>query len=122
MYAEETTRSMSQAILEMERRRHKQSDYNRAHGITPRTISKSYQEVLISTSVADSKEAPKVMEPSLPAYRSGMSVRDLIVELETGMMKAAENLEFEKAAVIRDEIKRIKSMFNTGEEGLDAGM
>ncbi len=95
MYADNMTDSMKQAISETERRRKLQMDYNRKHGITPQTIKKRIQDKLVEIE-GIKKKIPK---KEVPAY---------LIELETKMKLAAENLDFESAIELRDEIERVK--------------
>ena len=99
MYADGITDSMRRAIKEMERRRNKQVKYNQEHGITPRSIIKSHDEIMRTTSVADriTKET-KQEEVSM----------EEIARLHKEMEEAVALLEFEQAAEIRDKIKRIR--------------
>ncbi|MDD5455335.1 MAG: excinuclease ABC subunit UvrB [Candidatus Ratteibacteria bacterium] len=108
MYADEITKSMENAIKETERRRKLQTDYNRKHDITPQTIKKEIVDLLkreIKTKAESLHLVSLVREKGI---RYTIEDESLISELETEMLKAAKELEFEKAAVIRDEIKRIK--------------
>ncbi|MFC2088904.1 excinuclease ABC subunit UvrB [Calditrichota bacterium] len=106
-YADVMTNSMKKTIAETNRRRKKQSAYNKKHGITAQTIYKSAEEILATTSVADiRKKLPKVAEPI--ADYGNMSDEELVKKLEKEMQAAAANLEFERAVILRDEIKRIK--------------
>lgn len=107
MYADELTESMRAAIDETDRRRTIQEKYNRDYGITPKTIVKSVDEVLLTTSVADSREVPTVREEEEP-YLTEIERLDLIVQLQKQMKQAAKELEFEKAAQLRDRIRRLK--------------
>ena len=104
MYADTITGSMERAISETERRREIQAAYNREHGIVPQTIRKEVHEIIEAT-VADSK-VPKHgrRKPETPA-----DIREkTIAELTTEMRKAAELLQFELAAKLRDEIRRLE--------------
>ena len=107
MYADEVTDSMKKAIQETERRRKIQEEYNKNHGITPRTIYKSREEILKTTTFADSRTTSTVKEEKL-SYPAKMGVEDQISYLQKAMREAAKNLEFEKAAFYRDEILKIK--------------
>lgn len=117
MYADKITESMRKTIEETERRRKLQQEYNEANGIVPATIYKSMEEILSSTSIADvrrkeEKESfsfSKVAEPVLK-YMSKDQKEDLIEQLTTEMHNAAKDLEFEKAAGLRDEIQKLKKM------------
>jgi len=105
-YADTITNSIRKAMDETERRRQKQIAYNEAHGITPETIRKTKEEIMQATMFADSKVVP---EPIIekPSYFDDMTHEDQIVFLTKAMRKAAENLDFEIAAQLRDEIRAI---------------
>ena len=108
MYADTITGSMRRAIDETNRRREIQQKYNTEHGIIPKTIKKSVSEVIEATkSVSDTKiESQK---------QSAETVRRTITELTAEMRKAAELLQFELAAQLRDEIKRLEEQLETGD-------
>lgn len=108
MYADTITGSMRRAIDETNRRREIQQKYNTEHGIVPKTIKKSVSEVIEATkAVADTKaEIQK---------KSAETVRRTITELTAEMRKAAELLQFELAAQLRDEIKRLEEQLETGD-------
>ena len=111
-YADRVTDSMRKTIDECKRRREKQIEYNKKAGITPMTIYKTAEEIMRSTAVADiRKSLPKVAEVKV-SYGDKLSREELLEQLEKEMRVAAANLEFERAAVLRDEIKRIKSERN----------
>jgi len=107
-YADKTTDSMRKAIDETNRRRARQEAYNRAHGINPRTIFKTREEILRSTQFADSKSEP---EPTFekPKHFELMSAEDQVAFLTRTMKTAAQNLDFETAIMIRDELQQMKS-------------
>ncbi len=106
-YADRITDSMKRTMEEVNRRRKKQNEYNKKHGITAQTITKTTEEILAITSVADiRKKLPKVAEPV--ADYGNLSDEELVKRLEKEMNAAAANLEFERAAVLRDEINRLK--------------
>jgi len=108
-YADTITRSMQKTIEETNRRRARQLEYNRQHGITPKTIYKTVEEIMRTTSVADMRSRYKAKKTAREfEYMDRMTGQELIKQLEEEMQKAAENLEFEKAAQLRDEIKRLK--------------
>ncbi len=117
MYADKITESMRKTIEETNRRRKLQKEYNDEHGIEPKTIFKSMEEIMSSTSIADIRKKEelqefsfsKVAEPVLK-YMNNDQKQDLIVELMGQMHQAAKDLEFEKAAHLRDEIQRLKKM------------
>jgi excinuclease ABC subunit B len=107
LYADTVTESMAQAIAETNRRRRIQQEYNRAHGITPQSISKRIDEVLISVYERDYLDYTKIAEDK-DIYLSPQKRKRRIDELEKLMREAARNLEFEKAARLRDELARLK--------------
>lgn len=119
LYADTITGSMLRAIEETERRRRKQIAYNDAHGITPRGIQKAVTDIMEGAYRADLK-APKeyarvaeeVLEyAALPPERAAK----VLQQLERKMYKHAENLEFEEAAKLRDQIQQIRDrLFNLG--------
>ena len=100
MYADELTESMEKAISETNRRRRIQQEYNEAHGITPKTIQKS---------VRDSIKA-SIIEEAETKYNIGKdeTIEDAIGKLTDEMLKHAANMEFEKAAELRDKIKELE--------------
>ena len=114
MYAEAVTASMKAAIGEMDRRRARQAAYNREHDITPASIVKAIDEVLSSVYERDYVAVPSVREAG-PKFRTEAERGAYVVGLERRMREAAANLEFERAATLRDEIRAIR----IGELGLD---
>jgi excinuclease ABC subunit B len=106
-YADTITQSMDKALRETERRRKLQEEYNLQHGITPTTIKKSIHQILTSVYEADYHTVPLVEEEKLP-YKNPRELEQEIARLEKQMKSAADALEFEKAALIRDEIKELK--------------
>jgi excinuclease ABC subunit B len=111
-YADRITDSMKKTIEETNRRRKKQTVYNREHGITAQTIYKTTEEILAATSIADVRQKlPRVAEPELDY--GPLDTDALIERLTKEMHAAAANLEFERAAAIRDEIKRMKLKMKT---------
>ena len=116
MYADTVTHSMEVAINETARRRAIQDAYNKAHGITPRTVIKDIRDVIeISASEEDTRHKRRGtgiegVEDKSPKRKLSAKDREALIEKLTREMKqAARELEFEKAAFIRDEIARIKS-------------
>lgn len=106
MYADTITDSMRKAIEETERRRKIQMEYNRAHGIVPKSIKKSVKEVFqFVEAISEKKTDYKVVSKEL----SIEEIEDLIKELEKEMYEAAAELDFEKAAYLRDQIKELKN-------------
>jgi excinuclease ABC subunit B len=117
MYADRITESMRKTIQETNRRRKLQSEYNKLNNITPQTIYKSREEILSSTSVADVRKKEerqisafsKVAEPVIK-YLNKEQKQDLLDEMTEEMLKAAKDLEFERAALLRDEIEKMKEL------------
>ena len=107
-YADKITDSMRKAIDETERRRQKQLEYNVKHNITPETIYKTREEILKATQFADSKTIEDETVFEKPDYFAEMTAEDKIAFLMKAMKKAADNLEFETAAALRDEIRNMK--------------
>jgi excinuclease ABC subunit B len=121
LYADQITGSMSRMLEESTRRREKQIEYNKEHGITPQTIYKSTEEVLASTAVADVKVARDakrerqkvpIVADSIFRYMTKEQRIDMLDELKAQMRAAAKDLEFERAAELRDEITRIEKVMN----------
>ena len=125
MYGDRITGSMQRMMDETERRRAIQLAYNEAHGIVPKTVLKSREQILAGTSVSSEERDTKKGGATLPRYRepeSGEHIvadplvkyltpeqrKDLIAQLTREMDEAAENLEFERAAQLRDSIKQIE--------------
>jgi excinuclease ABC subunit B len=103
MYGDVITGSMRRAIDETERRRELQMRYNREHGITPKTVQKNIRAVIEATMVAEETET-YTAKPKLSAKEREKQIRIL----EKEMKAAAKALEFEKAAALRDEIRRLQ--------------
>jgi excinuclease ABC subunit B len=117
MYADKITESMRKTITETNRRRKLQTEYNKKNGIVPATIYKSMEDIMSATSIADIRKKDekesygfsKVAEPILK-YMDKEQKEDLVDQLTEEMHKAAKDLEFEKAANLRDEIHKLKKM------------
>ncbi|MCP2619962.1 excinuclease ABC subunit UvrB [Candidatus Aminicenantes bacterium AC-334-K16] len=109
LYAETITESMKKAIAETNRRRQIQMEYNRHHGISPRSIIKKIDEVLTSIYERDYLDYTRLEEDKIP-YLSREERKKRIEFLEKEMKKAAQNLKFERAAALRDELKKIKRL------------
>lgn len=103
MYADRVTDSMRQAIDETERRRQRQIDYNAEHGITPITIKKALFDMDPSSGAHDFIAVPLITKDS-----DGATMHERIEALRAEMLMAAEGLEFEKAAKIRDAIRQLE--------------
>jgi excinuclease ABC subunit B len=112
MYADRMTRSMQACIDETGRRREIQREYNTKHGITPQTIQKSIEELMLSTQVADARESiparmAKVSEPKTK-YADEVNLEEWAKILEQQMRDASARLDFERAALLRDELLEIR--------------
>jgi len=124
MYADKLTESMSKVIQETDRRRKIQLEYNKKNNIKPKTIYKSFEEIMSTTIVADSKAKSDTRKKRIEAESNYLSMindpiyknitpeqkKDLIEQMRTEMIKAAKDLEFERAAELRDEIARLESL------------
>jgi excinuclease ABC subunit B len=116
LYADAVTEAMQQAISESERRRAKQLAYNAEHGITPQTVKKA-----IRMGLELEVRAHKTARAAIGAEREEQyEVHELIQMLEGEMLEAAENLEFEKAAALRDRIKKLQDAAPTEKVTLHA--
>ena len=108
MYADRITGSMERALAETERRREKQIAYNEEHGITPETVKKNVDDILAGLYQGDvdmNRVTAKVDKPLV-----GANLQAHLDGLRDEMRKAAENLEFEEAARLRDEVKRLEAV------------
>jgi excinuclease ABC subunit B len=105
-YADRITKSMQAAIDEMSRRREIQLAYNEANNITPTSIKKSIQD---SMKNKKGEEMAFAVAEEEEAYESGVPVLELIAKLEKQMLAAAKDMEFEKAAELRDRVKRMRA-------------
>ena len=101
MYADELTESMEKAISETNRRRKIQQQYNEEHGITPKTIQKSVRDSIKASIIEEAENKYNISKDE--------SVEDIINKLTDEMLKYASNMEFEKAAELRDKIKELES-------------
>lgn len=113
LYADRVTGSMQRALDETDRRRTKQLEFNAAHGITPKGISKNVADILEGARVPGAKVGKKRKAAALEAQKlapqAGKNVWQQIQSLEKAMLEAAKNLEFEKAAALRDMIGELKA-------------
>ncbi len=108
MYADRITGSMERALAETNRRRDKQIAYNAEHGITPETVKKNVEDVLAGLYQGDTDMARVTAKVDKPL--AGANLQAHLDALRDQMRKAAENLEFEEAARLRDEIKRLETV------------
>jgi excinuclease ABC subunit B len=108
MYADRITGSMERAIGETNRRREKQIAYNLKHGITPETVKKNVEDVLAGLWKGDTDMARVTAKVDKPMV--GNNLAEHLNALRLAMRKAAENLEFEEAARLRDEVKRLEAV------------
>ena len=102
MYADELTESMEKAIKETNRRRSIQSEYNEKHGIVPKTIKKSVRDTIKATIIEEAENKYDISKDE--------SIEDIIAKLTDEMLKHATNMEFEKAAELRDKIKELETL------------
>ena len=111
-YADRRTGSMDRALKEMDRRRARQQQHNREHGITPRSIVKSTEQVRLSTRVADARvdRAAKEAAAGAADLRDPAKRGAAIDALEQQMKEAAANLEFEVAAMLRDQVIELRAL------------
>jgi len=113
MYADRITRSMRACLDETQRRREIQLRHNEVHGIKPETIQKSVEEIEFSTRVADARAQPvgRVAEPTA-TYADEVNREEYVKILEEEMRQAAEALDFERAALLRDQLFELKAEAN----------
>ena len=123
MYADTITRSMQQTIEETNRRREKQIAYNKEHGITPRTIRKSTEDIMKQTTVANANkglEPGAYVEPEeisvaadpVVKYMNKEQLQKTLEETKARMVKAAKDLDFMEAARLRDEMFVLEKIIN----------
>jgi len=124
LYADRITGSMKRMMDETDRRRKVQEEHNRVHGITPHTIIKSVHEIELTTRVADARERPlaKVAE-GRAAYGKldRKSAEEVLVELEKEMREAAARLDFERAALLRDQLLELRASMDGAKKSQGQG-
>ncbi|MFL4468863.1 excinuclease ABC subunit UvrB [Tateyamaria armeniaca] len=108
MYADKVTGSMERALAETDRRRAKQMAYNEEHGITPETVKKNVEDVLAGLYKGDTDQSR--VTAKIDKSMAGGNLQTVLDGLRADMRKAAENLEFEEAARLRDEVKRLEAV------------
>jgi excinuclease ABC subunit B len=124
MYADSITASMQKTIDDNLRKREKQIAYNTLHGITPRTVKKSIDEIMKQTSVADAKQGAetqyyvepeeiKIAADPVTQHLSKPSLEKLIAQTEKQMLRAAKDMEFMEAARLRDELFMLKQQLES---------
>ena len=113
MYADRITDSMNKAITETNRRRAIQQAYNEAHGITPKTIQKAVRDLISISEAADKSEESFIKDAESMSYKE---LNTTIRKLTKQMRSAAAELDFEKAAMLRDKIMELKKMLHEIEE------
>jgi excinuclease ABC subunit B len=106
MYADKVTDSMQRMIDKCEHRRQKQMAYNQVHHIIPRAIKKDIQQSLRSPYEETAEQLPALVAEDAADYTTG----EVLLQLEAEMLEAAQKLEFERAAALRDQIQRLKKM------------
>jgi len=109
MYADRITDSMERALAETNRRREKQQAYNLENGITPETVKKNVEDILAGLYKGDTDQS-RVTANVETKLQGGSNLQAVLDGLRVDMLKAAENLEFEEAARIRDEVRRLETV------------
>ena len=109
MYADRITGSMERALAETNRRREKQQAYNLENGITPETVKKNVEDILAGLYKGDTDQS-RVTANVDTKLQGGSNLQAVLDGLRTHMLKAAENLEFEEAARLRDEVRRLETV------------
>ena len=115
MYADRMSDAMQEALNETKHRREIQEAYNKEHGITPKTIAKAVEDILVH----EEKEAEETAAVELAVLKKSANLfvpsqrKKLIVALKNEMAEAADRLEYEKAAVIRDQIRDIENQYGS---------
>ena len=110
MYADRITGSMDRAMTETQRRREKQQTHNAVNGITPSTVIKAVRQIIESKKVAEAKVHYKASSTKQPENMSLDQLMSTLVDMEKEMKQAARSLDFEHAAIIRDELARLKKL------------
>jgi len=111
LYADQATGAISKMVGETTRRRAKQLEYNERHGITPKTVTKAILE-----SIEAVREAEELAISETGQTAEQHDVREVLSELEEEMLVCAKSLQFERAAVLRDEIATLKEKYRIGDE------
>ena len=120
LYADRITESMRRCLDETNRRRAIQIAHNQEHGITPETIKKSIQEIEFSTRIADARQKPVLkVSDEKASYADEVDREELIKILEKEMADAARSMDFERAALLRDQLFELRA--GTGGRRLQPG-
>jgi len=119
MYADRMTGSMERCLAETNRRREVQRKFNEAHGIVPRTITKSVEQRLLSTRVADARAEPRGglrrVAETRASYRDEVNLEEWAKILESQMRAAAAAMDFEQAALLRDQLLEVRTQLESGQ-------
>ncbi len=115
MYADNMTDSMKKSIDETRRRRRIQQKYNEEHGITPQTIKKAVRDLIAVTKAVAREEVRFEKDPE---SMSAEELEKLIGQVQKKMKRAATELDFENAAMLRDQLIDLKKIYNSLTEGL----
>ena len=112
LYADRITNSMRRAMDETDRRRHKQVEYNLEHGITPRGVVKGIKDIIEGAYDMESAQANHKVAQKMASYhaKDEKTLTKELKQVEKDMLTAARNLEFERAAELRDELRRLKTV------------
>jgi excinuclease ABC subunit B len=113
LYADTRTGSMERALAEMSRRRVKQLEHNRVHGITPRTIEKAVSQLEEFQTTAQRTGLTLLRDRQMELSPKTLPI--LLKDLEAQMKEAADNLDFELAAILRDQLFELKGMAASGD-------
>jgi excinuclease ABC subunit B len=119
LYADRVTQAMRKMMDETERRREIQAAHNEAHGIVPQTVTKTREQILRTTSVADTRAggAPRAVRERLQGLQGELEREELARAIEAEMKAAAERLDFQTAALLRDELFEIRGKSDRGVKG-----
>ncbi len=110
LYANEVTPSMARAIAETKRRRQIQEEYNRRHGITPQTVVRPVEDALASLEETDYLDLTKLLPEEAEEFKDLAQLKKAIAQTEKDMRQAAQRMEFEEAARLRDRLFRLKEL------------
>ena len=108
MYADNVTVSMKRCLDETNRRRKIQVAHNEEHGIQPESIRKSLKEIEFSTRVADARNGPVANKEQVDTYVTELDREEFIKILEKEMADASESMNFERAAILRDQLFELR--------------